>query len=115
MKYRLSAFVLLGLFSAFGCSKESDRPALEPASGRGTLRGVNQAPGAAKSARESLAEARCAREQRCDNVGDNKKYSSGQDCLSRIRADWKDDLNDRECPNGVNQKQLDECLDAVRG
>lgn len=104
------------LISAYGCNKEVDRPAAEPSppavAGRDP---VTNHPSAPASARGSIAEARCAREQHCDNVGDNKKFSSEQDCLSRIRADWKDDLNARECPSGVNQHELNECLTAVRG
>jgi hypothetical protein len=67
-----------------------------------------------RSAAESIAESRCEREQHCENVGENKKYSSVSDCLTRIRADWKDDLNARECPNGVKRAQLDECLNKIR-
>ncbi len=66
------------------------------------------------SASESIAEARCAREDRCENIGDNRKYSATQDCLKSIRADWADDLNARECPGGVNDDQLSECLTEVR-
>jgi hypothetical protein len=66
------------------------------------------------SAAESIAEARCAREQRCENVGSNKKYSSHNDCLARIRDDWKADLNARECRGGVNQTELNECIGAIR-
>ena len=66
------------------------------------------------SASESIAEARCAREDRCENIGNDKKYSSTQDCLKQIRADWQDDLNARECPGGVNDPQLNECLNEVR-
>ena len=65
-------------------------------------------------AADSIAEARCAREQRCENVGDGKKYSSQTDCMARIRSDWKDDLNARECPGGVNQTELNECIGAIR-
>lgn len=67
------------------------------------------------SAVDSIAEARCARESRCDNIGGEKKYSSMEDCVARIREDWKDDLDARACPNGVNQTQLNECLSQVRG
>jgi hypothetical protein len=67
-----------------------------------------------RSASESIAESRCEREQHCDNIGDNKKYSSSADCLTRIRADWKDDLNARECPGGVKQTELNECLSKIR-
>ena len=66
------------------------------------------------SAAEQIASARCEREQKCGNIGADKTYSSSQDCLARIRADWQDDLNARECPGGVNQKQLDECLAKIR-
>jgi hypothetical protein len=67
-----------------------------------------------RSASDSIAEARCAREDRCNNVGDDRTYSSTQDCLARVRADWKDDLNAVDCPGGVNDAQLSECLTAVR-
>lgn len=66
------------------------------------------------SAVDSISEARCARESRCDNVGADKKYSSMEDCVARIREDWRDDLDARACPNGVNQPQLNECLSQVR-
>jgi hypothetical protein len=106
------------LVSSIGCNKnEADRPAREPSAVSDPMpaTGTNATvSGTAASAGESIAEARCAREQVCGNTGDNKKYSSQQDCLARIRADWKDDLNARECPNGVNQTQLNECLKAIR-
>jgi hypothetical protein len=69
---------------------------------------------AARSATDSIAEARCAREDRCSNIGDGKKYSSTQDCLARVRDEWKDDLNARECSHGINQSQLDECVNEIR-
>jgi uncharacterized protein DUF6184 len=67
------------------------------------------------SAVDSISEARCARESRCDNIGNEKKYSSMEDCVARVREDWKDDLDARSCPDGVNQTQLNECLSEVRG
>jgi Family of unknown function (DUF6184) len=66
------------------------------------------------SAVDSISEARCARESRCDNIGSDKKYSSMEDCTARVRDDWKDDLDARACPSGVNQTQLNECLGAIR-
>jgi hypothetical protein len=91
---------------AVGCNKENDRPAAVAS---------NEPSKATSSATDSLADARCARETRCNNVGADKKYSSVDDCLMRTRADWESDLNARECPAGVNQTQLDECLAEVRG
>jgi hypothetical protein len=122
VKNSVSAILLSSIFVAVvGCNKENDRPAMQPASGStdstdtvhaGTSTDAVHTPAA--SARDSIAEARCAREERCENLGDNKKYSSMQDCMNTIRADWKDDLNARECPGGVDQSELSECLTAVR-
>ena len=67
-----------------------------------------------RPAADQLARARCDREQQCSNIGPDKTYSSMQDCLARIQNDWKDDLNARECPGGINQHELDECLAQVR-
>jgi hypothetical protein len=66
------------------------------------------------SAVESISEARCARESRCENIGPDKHYSSMEDCVARVREDWRDDLDARACPSGVNQTQLNECLSAIR-
>jgi hypothetical protein len=66
------------------------------------------------SATDSIAEARCARESRCDNIGADKKFSSMEDCITRIREDWREELSTRECPGGINETQLNECLAAVR-
>lgn len=67
-----------------------------------------------RSAAESIAEARCAREQRCDNVGTDKKFSSQQDCMDTIRNDWREELNALECPGGVDEAQLNECMAEIR-
>jgi hypothetical protein len=101
---------LLALMSA--CSHNSNRPA-ETASAA-PLSSSSTMSEAANSATDSIAEARCAREDRCTNIGDGKKYSTQQDCLARVRADWKDDLSARECPKGINEKQLSECVSQIR-
>lgn len=67
-----------------------------------------------RSAAEQIAQSRCEREQQCGNIGKDKTYSSSQDCSTRIQNDWKDDLNARQCPGGINQKQLNECLGQIR-
>ena len=107
----LSTSVLLGFGALAACSSEhQSQHANTPAD---AVQGTS-ASAETRSAAESIAEARCVREQRCDNVGENKKYSAMSDCLTRIRADWKDDLNARECPGGVKRAELDECLNKIR-
>ena len=96
------------------CSKSNERPA-SAANGSEPVAVQTPTPASAtRSATESIAMSRCQREQTCNNVGADKKYSSASDCLTRIRTDWKDDLNARECPGGINQVQLDQCLTKIR-
>jgi hypothetical protein len=79
-----------------------------------TDRSEPSAGAAATTATASIADSRCARELRCENIGPDKKYSSMDDCEARVKTDWRDDLNARECPSGINQDQLEECLTEIR-
>lgn len=62
----------------------------------------------------SIAKARCDREERCSNIGADKSYASVDACETKIRAEWADDLNKYECPKGVDQTELDQCLNDIR-
>jgi hypothetical protein len=123
------ATLLAGGLVLAGCDKNGEnRPATtandEVAYAPGTttpesaeVASPEMTPGAATEtarATDQIAGARCAREQRCSNVGGDRKYSSMADCDARIRNDWRDDLNARECPGGVDQKELNECMTAIR-
>lgn len=129
----LSVTLVSTLLLSFGAGCERDRPAASPANSgysETTATHVDHDPddtvtegtgpvpesgGSAASAREQITDARCAREQRCENVGDGKKYSSLDDCRDTVRAEWKDDLNGVECPNGIDQTELNQCLGEIRG
>jgi hypothetical protein len=91
------------------CNRSNDPEPLAPASST-----VETPRSATASAAESIAQSRCEREQRCENIGGDRKFSPVDDCLTRVRTDWKDDLNARDCPNGINRPQLDECLTEIR-
>lgn len=67
-----------------------------------------------RSAVRSIADARCDREARCHNIGVDAKFASRAACVERVRADWADDLNAHECPKGVRDHELDECLHDIR-
>jgi hypothetical protein len=67
-----------------------------------------------RAAVNSIAQARCQREERCGNIGVDEKFASESACVERIRADWADDLNAYDCPGGVNKVELDECLEDIR-
>jgi hypothetical protein len=104
------------------CSRDNERAAANPntvAANRADddMRADPSAQGASaetRSAAASLTQSRCSREQRCENIGAGKKYSSFADCEAEIGNDWREDLNARECSRGVNQAQLDQCLAEVR-
>jgi hypothetical protein len=73
------------------------------------------APGSqGANAADAIAQARCAREARCDNIGADKKFSSTDACVQSIRDEWREDLSARECRSGVDDAELNECLSEVR-
>ncbi|HXK19690.1 MAG TPA: DUF6184 family natural product biosynthesis lipoprotein [Polyangiaceae bacterium] len=109
---------------ASGCDKQQRAP--ETARNRATYdpdrplpasetSGVMTPASRTWSATEQIARSRCEREQECGNIGPDKTFSTSQDCLVRIENDWKEELNARQCPGGINQKELNECLEQVRG
>lgn len=107
----LSSVALTGLGSV-GCERREESLLSEP---------VNQAEvqrtsgaGLPSVAVDAIAHARCTREQRCDNVGKGRAYATAADCEASVRVDWADDLNSFDCPRGVNEAALAECLREIR-
>jgi hypothetical protein len=70
--------------------------------------------GAPSSALASLANERCDREARCKNIGAKEKYRSRAECMTEMQRDKREDLNGDACPGGIHEKELDECLHAIR-
>ena len=66
------------------------------------------------SALTSLATERCDREARCKNIGAKEKYHTRAECVTEMQRDKRDDLNSDVCPGGVHQKELGDCLQAIR-
>ena len=57
-----------------------------------------------------IVAARCEREERCDNVGPDKAYSNHAACTSKLQGSTADDINLKDCKNGVDDARLHECL-----
>jgi hypothetical protein len=120
MKYGITPFVVASLFGLVGAvaSCEREGPEMvgeevieEPlADDTAVDRPGDQAP---KGAVEIITSARCAREARCENVGAGKDYESADVCKASIRDDWSDELNAFECPGGIVEKELDECVEEI--
>jgi hypothetical protein len=64
---------------------------------------------------DAITNARCEREARCNNVGQNKTYVSNEGCLTQLRGEAMNSLTASSCPQGINGPQLDKCLADVRG
>jgi hypothetical protein len=114
--------VVLGCVAALGaCNRDRDRAADRdrPATPTTQDPGTTTVTGANVSLTNEAAvgwivEARCTREATCNNVGADKRYGNRDSCVSKLRADMKDDLNTRDCPKGIDRKELDECLAEIR-
>ena len=63
---------------------------------------------------DRIVASRCAREVACSNVGPDKHFTNGEVCVREVRSRLQDDLKASECPQGIDGKELDECLDAIR-
>lgn len=61
-----------------------------------------------------IATARCAREQKCGNIGADKTYPSMEFCTTKLSDELQEELNSYDCAKGVIAKELEECLAAIR-
>lgn len=83
------------------CQRNEPEP-LVPAAG--TIREVNRAV-------EDISTARCDYEQRCKRIGSEMRYSDRQHCMSVIRSEVEQNLN--QCHAGLDQADVRECLTQI--
>jgi hypothetical protein len=83
-------------------------------SGTTTVTGANVGAVGNEAAIDRIVAARCAREATCNNVGADKHYTSRDVCSQKIKADMRDDLSANDCPRGIDQKELNECLESIQ-
>lgn len=105
------ALTAAGLMLAVGCKREDrtfDNGKVT------TTTGANVASTSNDNAVARIVASRCAREATCNNVGLDKHFNNTAGCTAKIRSDMKDDLNAKDCPYGVDVKELNECLEAIR-
>jgi len=92
-------------------AQSQNQPSARSSEGELGMRPANRVT----SNREAIAEARCAQEQHCENIGADKKYVTVEDCMTQVGKDWSEQLDARECPAGTNQVELDRCVTELRG
>ncbi|HVJ88527.1 MAG TPA: DUF6184 family natural product biosynthesis lipoprotein [Labilithrix sp.] len=115
------ACVGIGLLAIAGCrdqrATERERTGgpespekTEPA-GKTVVTGANVINN--QTAIERIVAARCSREATCKNFGPDKKFGTEQDCKQKLHSEMKDELKVDECPRGIDNKELGECLEAI--
>jgi hypothetical protein len=96
---------------------KNDRPTREHVSDRSgttTTTGATYGSVSYESATNRIVASRCDREVACDNIGAKKRFADRTVCTHELGAKLRDDLKPSECPNGVDAKNLDDCLSAIQ-
>jgi hypothetical protein len=91
-----------------------DRSGAEDRIGTTTVTGANVGGLSNDIAVERVVAARCARETACNNIGSDKHFTDYDVCARQLRTKIGEDLKPSECPEGIDTKELDECLDSIR-
>ncbi|HVJ15565.1 MAG TPA: DUF6184 family natural product biosynthesis lipoprotein [Polyangiaceae bacterium] len=101
---RFEGILALSLFglAIVACEKEKPGPMVPAA---GTTQAIDKGI-------MDLANARCDRQQRCNNIGPNAKYSSRDHCMSVQGGEARDKL--QGCTHGVDQDDMRQCLTAIQ-
>lgn len=110
MKSILAALLVLVPSPNAACDFENNVPAYAPT----TTSGVIAAGPVNAHDVEVVASERCDREERCDNIGANRKYVTREVCVEQIRHDNLNTLTKAGCPQGVDPAKLQTCLADIR-
>lgn len=92
-----------------GCAHESKTTLGSPQTTNANV----EAPISNQSAVGEITSARCTREEKCNNIGQGKKFADRASCEREVHQNTMSDLRESECA-GVVRKELDECLDEVK-
>lgn len=117
--------IAVGCLALFGCdhkgvSQERTSNADQPGGGRTksvgetTLTGAQVNAVSNDAAIDKIVSARCDREIACNNIGADKRYGDRSACTQELKGKVQTDLKSNDCANGLDGKQLDQCLDQVR-
>ena len=108
------SFVAVGLVAA--CASKQEDPT--PAAGANDVRAGNDVNNnklegrvSAGEATPKIAAAECEREMKCENVGENRQYTSLNECKRARGEELAKDFNgDEDCKHGILRKDLEECI-----
>ena len=94
--------------------------ALTAACGRGEIKGPD-APTMTSAhvvtnehAINRITAARCDRDMACNNIGAGKKFETREACTNELGHDKAADIRAEECPRGISEPDLNDCLADIR-
>ena len=61
-----------------------------------------------------LTDARCDRAKACNQLGEKEKYADEAACRRENNHDLQSDYRVDECPGGIREQKLDNCLQEIR-
>jgi hypothetical protein len=108
--HQAASCIVVGLLVVAACS----RP-LAPAGTNALVAGAlatSKGPIAKADACDSIAEAGCDREARCNRIGEGR-YGSADSCKADMRSRAKQRIAAAPCSNGVDRAKLDDCISAL--
>ena len=96
--------------------------ALTAACGRGEVKGPDAPITTSTAAHitsndtaiQRVTNARCDREVACNNIGGGKSYSTREACMNELGHDKAADLRAEECPRGISEPDLHDCLTDIK-
>jgi hypothetical protein len=95
-------------------ARPANEPAAQPEKDRPEKEKMVKRSVSSASAVSSIVEARCDREARCENIGAKEKFKTWAECKKEIAAKSSDKIGAPECPGGIDQHELSECLTEIR-
>lgn len=63
---------------------------------------------------QRLTDASCDRAKACNKLGKDEKYADEAACKREVGHDMKADLRPGECPRGIRQEKLSNCLQEIQ-
>ena len=94
--------------------------ALTAACGRGEVKGPDAPTMTSahitsnETAIQRITAARCDREVSCNNIGSGKAYNTREACANELGHDKRADLRAEECPRGISEPDLNDCLTDIK-
>jgi hypothetical protein len=95
---------VLALFGAFVACRGESQPATTTTTG---------AQVANEDAIQRIADARCNREEACNNIGSGKQYDNRDACTRELSHNARADLRPENC-GALDPNRLDQCLKDIR-